>query len=100
MRADSLFPEGKGAPKAVPKVGTPAALTNELVVNAKDAIDDLWKARSYVAKPHTVPGGTGDCPPVWAPQLGLGTESWLAGWDWLGLETAVPAGWLGLGTES
>ena len=45
VRADSLFPEGKGAPKAVPKVGTPAALTNELVVNAKDAIDDLWKAR-------------------------------------------------------
>ena len=47
VRANSLFPEGKGASKAVPRVGAPAALINELVVNAKDAIDDLWKARSY-----------------------------------------------------
>ena len=41
-----MFQEGKDAPKAVPKVGVPAALINELIVNAKDAIDGLWKARA------------------------------------------------------
>ena len=34
MRADSMFPEGNGKPRAVAKDGEPAPLINELVVNA------------------------------------------------------------------
>ena len=48
LRAEILFPEGKSEPRAAAKVGASAKLTNELVVNAKDAIDKLWKARGYV----------------------------------------------------
>ena len=46
--ADGMFPEGAGKPKAVAKAGAAAELTNELVVNAKEAIDALWKARGYL----------------------------------------------------
>ena len=46
--ADSTFPEDAGKPKAVGKIGDAAVLINELVVNAKDAIDELWKARGYL----------------------------------------------------
>ena len=48
MRADNLFPESKGAPKAVAEVGGTASLNNLLVVRAKEGIDDLWKARGYL----------------------------------------------------
>ena len=47
-RAEGMFPEGGGKPKAVAKAGAAARLTNGLVVNAKDAIDELWKARGYM----------------------------------------------------
>jgi hypothetical protein len=43
-----MFPEGNGKPKAVAKVGAAADLTNHLVINAKAAIDKLWKARDYL----------------------------------------------------
>ena len=49
VRAESMFPEGKGAPKAVAREGAAAELTNELVVHGKDAIDELWKARGELA---------------------------------------------------
>ena len=52
------------------------------------------------AKPQSVPGDWRWDWPVGPSGPGLGTESGLAGWDWLGLGTAVPVGWLGLGTES
>ena len=44
VRADSMFPEGNGKPRAVAKDGEPAPLINELVFNAKTAVDSLWKA--------------------------------------------------------
>jgi hypothetical protein len=47
-RAEFKFPEGKGAPRAATKTGAAAELTNQLVVNARDAIVELWKARGYV----------------------------------------------------
>ena len=40
--ADSMFPEGTGRPKAVAKAGSPAQLTNGLIVDAKEAVDALW----------------------------------------------------------
>ena len=43
-----MFPEGVGKPKAVAKAGAAAELSNELVANAKEAIDTLWKARGYL----------------------------------------------------
>ena len=43
--ADSMFPEGAGRPKAVAKMGSPAKLINELIVDAKDAVDAFWRAR-------------------------------------------------------
>jgi hypothetical protein len=47
-RAEFKFPEGNGAPRAAPKTGAPAELTNDLVVNARDAILELWNVRGYV----------------------------------------------------
>ena len=47
VRAESKFPEGHGKPQAAAKVGNAADLTNQLVANAKEAIDALWKARGY-----------------------------------------------------
>ena len=48
--ADSMFPEGAGRPKAVAKMGSPAKLINELILDldAKDAVDALWRARGYL----------------------------------------------------
>ena len=45
QKAACMFPEGNGAPKAFIKDGSAAEKTNELLVNAKDAIDELWKLR-------------------------------------------------------
>ena len=45
--AFGMFPEGVGGPKAMPKVGGAAQLTNELLFNASTAVTELclWKAR-------------------------------------------------------
>ena len=51
--AECLFPEGKEMPKAVAKLGAAAELTNELAVNAKDAIDSLWMAQRAAAEPRS-----------------------------------------------
>ena len=40
LEADSMFPEGAGKTKAVAKTGAAAKLTNELVWNAKEAVDE------------------------------------------------------------
>jgi hypothetical protein len=45
--ANNMFPEGVGKPKAGPKAGKATELTNELIVNAKEAVDALWKERGY-----------------------------------------------------
>ena len=46
------------------------------------------------AKPQTVTGETGSRLAVGSIEPGLGTESQLAGWDWLGLGTESQlAGW-------
>ena len=50
QKAACMFPEGNGAPKAFIKDGSAAEKTNELLVNAKDAIDELWKQRGYDPK--------------------------------------------------
>ena len=42
-----MFPEGKKAPVAAPIDGAPAELTNELIVNAKEAVKKLWADRRY-----------------------------------------------------
>jgi hypothetical protein len=48
--AELMFPEGQGAPRAMRRDGTAAEKTNELLVNAKKAIDQLWKLRGYDPK--------------------------------------------------
>ena len=45
VKADGMFPEGQGGPKAFAKDGTAAEKTKELLVNAKAAITKLWKQR-------------------------------------------------------
>ena len=42
-----MFPEGHGRPRAVARDGAAAPLINELLVNTKVAIDELWRARGY-----------------------------------------------------
>jgi hypothetical protein len=49
-KAELMFPEGKGAPRAMAKDGAAARKTNELLDNAKKAVDDLWKQRGYDPK--------------------------------------------------
>ena len=49
-KADGMFPEGQGAPRAFAKEGTPAGKTNELLENATIAIDQLFKRRGYDPK--------------------------------------------------
>ena len=49
-KADGMFPEGQGAPRAFAKEGTPAEKTNELLENATIAIDQLFKRRGYDPK--------------------------------------------------
>ena len=48
LLAKTMFPEGQQRVQAVRKDGAAAPLVNALIVNAKDAIDELWKARGYV----------------------------------------------------
>ena len=43
--ADAMFPEGQGAPRAMAKVDAAAEKSNELLVNAKEAVDELWRQR-------------------------------------------------------
>jgi hypothetical protein len=45
LLAKTMFPEGQQRVQAVRKDGAAAPLVNALIVNAKDAIDELWKAR-------------------------------------------------------
>lgn len=42
-----MFPEGLGRPKAVGRDGAAAPQLNALLVNTKEAIDELWAARGY-----------------------------------------------------
>ena len=42
-----MFLEGQKAPVAAPIYGAPASMTNELIVNAKEAIKKLWASRRY-----------------------------------------------------
>ena len=49
QRADYMFPEGHGRPRAAPKAGAPGPFINALVVNAKGAADELWEQRGYIA---------------------------------------------------
>ena len=46
-RAEVKFPEGTNGPKVAPKDGAPADLTNELIVNAKEALKLHWAKRRY-----------------------------------------------------
>lgn len=47
QRATDMFLEGLGCPRAAAKDGAAAPLINLLLVNAKEAIDELWKGRGY-----------------------------------------------------
>lgn len=47
-KANDMFPEGRGRVMTFPKDGTAAEKTNELLVNAKAAVDELWKQRGYM----------------------------------------------------
>eukprot|EP00966_Prymnesium_polylepis_P009428 217401-Prymnesium_polylepis.1 len=44
-----MFPEGQERVQAARKVGGAAPLVNALIVNTKDAIDELWNVRGYVS---------------------------------------------------
>ena len=46
LLAKTMFPEGQQRMHAVRKDGAAAPLVNALIVNAKDAIDELWKAET------------------------------------------------------
>ena len=48
--ADAMFPEGQGAPRAMAKVDAAAEESNELLVNAKEAVDELWRQRGLDPK--------------------------------------------------
>ena len=50
MKADLMFPEGHGAPRAFTRDGTAAKKTNELLENASAAIDKLFEQRGYDPK--------------------------------------------------
>ena len=50
QKADGMFPEGKGGPRAFAKDGAAAEKTNELLENATTAIDQLFKQRGYDPK--------------------------------------------------
>lgn len=49
-KADGMFPEGEGRPRAFVKDGTAAEMTNELLENAVAAVFELWKRRGYDPK--------------------------------------------------
>ena len=48
--ATNMFQEGQRGPRAIPKDGAAAPKTNELLENAKAAVDELWKQRGYDPK--------------------------------------------------
>ena len=50
MKADLMFPEGHGAPRAFTRDGTAAKKTNELLENASAAVDKLFEQRGYDPK--------------------------------------------------
>ena len=50
QEAEKIFPEGAGAPRAMPRRGVAAQKTNGLLENVKKAIDALWKQRGYDPK--------------------------------------------------
>jgi hypothetical protein len=49
-KADLMFPEGVGAPRAFIKDGGAVEKTNELLENATIAIENLWEERGYDPK--------------------------------------------------
>ena len=50
QKAETMFPEGIGAPKAFVRDGSAAVLTNGLLETGHDAIVKLWKRRGYDPK--------------------------------------------------
>jgi hypothetical protein len=46
-KADAMFPEGQGAPRAFVRDGAAAKRTNELLEIASTAINELFKQRGY-----------------------------------------------------
>ena len=50
QKADGMFPEGHGGPRAFAKDGAAAEKTNELLENSTLAIEKLFKQRGY--DPH------------------------------------------------
>ena len=50
MKADQMFPEGHGGPKAFARDETAATKTNELLENATVAVDELFSQRGYDPK--------------------------------------------------
>ena len=49
LQAQMMFPEGHGRPRALPKDHPQAPLINALLVNVKEAIEELWKQRGYAS---------------------------------------------------
>ena len=49
-KADLMFPEGVGAPRAFVKDGGAVEKTNQLLENATKAIENLWEERGYNPK--------------------------------------------------
>ena len=50
QKADGMFPEGQGGPRAFAKDGAAKEKTNELLENAMTAIEELFKQRGYDPK--------------------------------------------------
>ena len=50
LKAEHMFPEGTGTPRAFAREGTAAKKTNELLENATAAIEKLFKQRRYDPK--------------------------------------------------
>ena len=85
LLADMMFPEGHGRPRARPNNHPLAPLINALLVNRKDAIDELWKQRGYAQSQlrtssrahwtHAWPRGAGES----AAQCGAAVAGWCTG---------------------
>jgi hypothetical protein len=54
-KADAMFPEGQGAPRAFVRDGAAAKRTNELLEIASTAINELFKQRGYDRSLSAVP---------------------------------------------
>ena len=54
QKAEAMFPEGIGAPKAFVRDGPAAVITNGLLENGHDAIVKLWERRGYDPKKPNV----------------------------------------------